>query len=75
MTDEVGGLPPLGIRTGINSGEASVGNMGSKTRFSITAMGDAVNLAARLEPINNQYGTDQIISGATLDEVKPCRRR
>ena len=63
------GLPPLGIRTGINSGEASVGNMGSKTRFSITAMGDAVNLAARLEPINNQYGTDQMISGATLDEV------
>ena len=41
--------------------------MGSKSRFSITAMGDNVNLAARLEPINNQYGTDQMISGATLE--------
>ena len=63
------GLPALGIRTGINSGEASVGNMGSKARFSITAIGDTVNLAARLEPINNQYGTDQMISGETLAQV------
>ncbi len=61
------GLPGLGIRTGVNSGDATVGNMGSKSRFSITAMGDNVNLAARLEPINNQYGTDQMISGATLE--------
>lgn len=60
------GLPGLGIRTGVNSGDAAVGNMGSKSRFSITAMGDTVNLAARLEPINNQYGTDQMISGDTL---------
>ena len=60
------GLPGLGIRTGVNSGDAAVGNMGSKSRFSITAMGDNVNLAARLEPINNQYGTDQMISGDTL---------
>lgn len=61
------GLPGLGIRTGVNSGDAAVGNMGSKSRFSITAMGDNVNLAARLEPINNQYGIDQMISGATLE--------
>ena len=47
------GLPGLGIRTGVNSGDVAVGNMGSKSRFSITAMGDHVNLAARLEPINN----------------------
>lgn len=60
------GLPGLGIRTGVNSGDAAVGNMGSRSRFSITAMGDNVNLAARLEPINNQYGTDQMISGDTL---------
>lgn len=43
--------------------------MGSKARFSITEMGDTVNLAARLEPINNQYGTDQMISGETLAQV------
>ena len=60
------GLPKLGIRTGVHSGEASVGNMGSRDRFSITAMGDTVNLAARLEPINNLYGTDQMISAETL---------
>ena len=45
------GLPGLGIRTGVNSGDVAVGNMGSKSRFSITPMGDHVNLAARLEPI------------------------
>ncbi len=63
------GLPGLGIRTGVNSGDAAVGNMGSKSRFSIMAMGDNVNLAARPEPINDQYGTDQMISGDTLEMV------
>lgn len=64
------GQPMIHVRMGINSGEAVVGNLGSKDRFDYTAIGDAVNLASRLEGINKQYGTDVIISSFTYDAVK-----
>lgn len=58
-------VAPLVVRMGMNTGAMVVGNMGSKQRMNYTIMGDAVNLASRLEGANKAYGSGMMISEST----------
>ncbi len=60
------GRPVFNVGIGLNSGECSVGNMGSERIFSYTALGDNMNLGARLEGLCKYYGAQILISEMTL---------
>jgi class 3 adenylate cyclase/ABC-type nitrate/sulfonate/bicarbonate transport system substrate-binding protein len=60
------------IRIGINCDNSLVGNIGASDRFSYTAIGDGVNVAARLEGINKQFGTSICISDSVVAEAGPA---
>ena len=64
------GLPEIRMRVGIHSCNAIIGNLGSADRFDYTAIGDGVNLAARLEGVNKLYGTGILISGETAARLE-----
>ena len=62
-------LPPVVIGTGLNTGQCIVGNMGSEERFDYSVVGDAVNLAARLEVQTRTYDTPILVSEFTKNQV------
>ena len=63
------GRPPLVTRFGLHTGEVLVGHFGAPDRLSYTCLGDGVNLAARLEGLNKQYGTTLLASDAVREAV------
>ncbi|MFG3597997.1 adenylate/guanylate cyclase domain-containing protein [Bradyrhizobium sp. RDI18] len=77
------GWPAYGTRFGLHAGDAVVGNVGSSDRMNYTALGANINLAARLEGLNKNYGTRVLVSAAvkeraegrfafrSVDEIRP----
>ncbi len=60
---------PIAIGIGVNTGEAVIGNMGSDSRFDYSAIGDAVNTAARLESATKEAGVDLLIGETTAKKM------
>ncbi len=73
------GLPEINIGSGVNTGTCIVGNMGSDMRFDYSVIGDAVNLAARLEAATRNYKEEHggivstLYSSYTMEQLKDIK--
>ena len=72
FNDEIAkeGVPAFGMGLGINTGTVVVGNMGSEQRFDYTCLGDAVNLASRLEGQSKPYGVRIVLGQKTAELIR-----
>jgi class 3 adenylate cyclase len=64
------GMPPLGIRVGVATGDVLVGIIGSANKYNYTVMGDTANLGSRLEGLNKLYGTSILVTERTAREAE-----
>ena len=71
LAEEADNPDSFKIRIGLNTGECVVGSIGSEKRLNYTAIGDAVNVAARLEAANKDFGTAILCSNATVRAAGP----
>jgi adenylate cyclase len=69
LEDEAAGLPGFAVKIGINTGVAIIGNVGAEGRFNYTAVGEAVNIAARLESVPGDYKCSVVIGPQTARAV------
>jgi adenylate cyclase len=67
LPQEAAARPSVRIGVGVNSGECVVGNMGSAQRFDYTVLGDAVNVASRIEGLSKDYGVPMIVGETSVN--------
>lgn len=64
------GLPELKIRCGVHTGSVTIGNMGFHSRLKYGIVGEQASIPSRLEELNKEYGTDNLISQSTFDQLQ-----